>query len=151
MDKGSGRTLVLLSLGFSVAFVIVAAQRKLTDLENVLLQIITLGLGLVGSYVMGEASARENAQEVIKPHAKSAFRRLLSLYGSLGRLLQAMGREKKKVAENHEAVAIIQLFEDLVAEQLYTSGDALEDWSDVVPEELAALKAKLPTSVEANT
>lgn len=151
MDKASGRILVFLSLGFSVAFVIVAAHRRLTDLENVLLQIITLALGLVGSYVMGEASARENAQDMIKPHAKSAFRRLLSLYGSLGRLLQAMGREKKKVTDNHQAVAIIQLFEDLVAEQLYTSGDALEDWSDVVPEELAALKAKLPATAERNT
>ena len=38
---------------------------------------------------------------------------------------------------------IIEKFEGIVIEQLATSGDSLEDWNDLVPEEIAALKARI--------
>jgi hypothetical protein len=122
---------------------VVAAHRELSSLENVLLQVLSLGLGLIGSYVLGVASARENAFEIVKPHARSAFRRVLSLYQSLSRLLQTMSNDKAKIEGNLEAVIIIEKFESIVIEQLATSGDSLEDWNDLVPEEIAALKSQV--------
>ena len=44
---------------------------------------------------------------------------------------------------NPEAVIIIEKFESIVIEQLATSGDSLEDWNDLVPEEIAALKSQV--------
>ena len=142
MNKTSGRILIGIALVFSVAFLAIASHRKLTDLENVLFQVISLGIGLIGAYVLGEASAKENAMEIVRPHARSAFRRVLSLYDSLSRLLQTMSSSKKLLVENSGAVAAIEKFESLVLEQLCTSGHAIEDWEDLVPEEIAILKAK---------
>lgn len=143
MNKRSGQLLVLVSVAIAIAFVAIASHRDLTPLENVLLQVMSLGLGLFGSYVLGEASARENALEIVKPHARSAFRRVLSLYESLSRLLRTMSNDRSKITNNPEAVMIIEKFEGIVIEQLATSGDSLEDWNDLVPEEIAALKARL--------
>jgi hypothetical protein len=143
MNKRAGLILVLISVAVAIAFLVVAAHRELSSLENVLLQVLSLGLGLIGSYVLGVASARENAFEIVKPHARSAFRRVLSLYQSLSRLLQTMSNDKAKIEGNPEAVIIIEKFESIVIEQLATSGDSLEDWNDLVPEEIAALKSQL--------
>lgn len=150
MNKRSGQILVFASVAIAIAFVVVAAHRDLSSLENVLLQVMSLGLGLFGSYILGEASARDNAFEIVKPHARSAFRRVLSLYQSLSRLLRIMNNDKAKIQGNSEAVLIIEKFESIVFEQLATSGDSLEDWSDLVPEEIAALRSQVedPSSQE---
>lgn len=60
MNKRSGQILVFASVALAIAFVVIASQRDLSGLENVLLQVMSLGLGLFGSYILGEASAREN-------------------------------------------------------------------------------------------
>ena len=145
MNKKSGLLFVVLSVSISVAFLVMASKRDLSALENTLLQIISLGLGLVGSYIMGKESAQETARDIIKPHARSAFRRLLSLYKSLSRLAFAIHSARSAVPENAEAVAILDRLDAIVTEQIGTADDALEDWNDVVPEEVANLHAQLRT------
>jgi hypothetical protein len=142
MNKAAGRFLIGIAVVFSVAFLVIASHRKLTDLENVLFQVFSLGIGLIGAYVLGESSSKEKAMEIVRPHARSAFRRVLSLYDSLSRLLQTMGRSKNFLDGNPSAIAAIEMFESLVLEQLYTSGHSIEDWEDLVPEEIAELKAR---------
>ena len=78
-----------LIMGFSVY---TSSQRDLTGLENTLLQAFALGLGLIGSFIFGKQSAKEAARELIKPHARSAFRRLISLYESLSRVAYEIGK-----------------------------------------------------------
>ena len=56
----------------------ISSARSLTSLENTLLQFFALLFGLVGSYFIGKNSAKDAAYEIIKPHAKSVFRRLIS-------------------------------------------------------------------------
>lgn len=143
MKKISGIALVALSVVVAAVFVWIASHRDLTGLENTLLQVFSLGLGLIGSYVLGKESARESAAEMIKPHAKSAFRRLLSLYKSLSRLAVAVQTARSAAGQNAQALAILEKLEAIVVEQIATADDALEDWNDVVPEEVATLKAQL--------
>src|SRR5262245_40768924 len=90
LDKRAAIWLILGSVGISIAFCVVAIFRTLTPLENVLLQVFSLGIGLIGSYVLGRESARQAARELVKPHARAAFRRSLSLYRSLSRLAVAI-------------------------------------------------------------
>ena len=66
--------------------VYVASERALSQLEVVLFQVLTLGLGLFGSFWFGRSSAREAARDVVRPHARSALRTILSLRDSLFRL-----------------------------------------------------------------
>ena len=133
--------LAFLITGFSVY---IASQRELTELENTLLQTFALLFGLLGSFLFGRQSAREAAQEIIRPHARSAFRRLISLYESLSRVAFVIESSRNNKENHCEKVALAKL-EAIVIEQLATADDALEDWRDIVPNEVAELTKKLVT------
>lgn len=143
MDKKAGVLLILASIAVAVFFLVVAIYRPLTGLENVLLQVFSLGIGLVGSYVLGRESARDVAKELIKPHARSAFRRLLSLYASLSRL--ALAIQTARPVSNSETLhsSVLDKLEVIVTEQIATADDALEDWRDIVPEDVEELRTRL--------
>lgn len=106
-------------------------------------QVFSLGTGLLGSYVFGRESATESAKDFIKPHARSAFRRLLSLYSSLSRL--ALAIQSARPANNSEPLNyfVLDRLESIVIEQIATANDALEDWRDIVPNDVEELIAKL--------
>lgn len=133
--------LVGLAVVIAAVFIVVAAYRDLSALENTLLQCFSLGVGLVGSYIMGQVSARDAAVEMIKPHARSAFRRLVSLTQSLSRLAQTMEDVRPNDSQNPQAAAIVDRLQHIVIEQISTAADALEDWRDFLPEDFSALQA----------
>ncbi|MFT3930635.1 MAG: hypothetical protein QM709_10115 [Spongiibacteraceae bacterium] len=134
--------MVIFAVGISVFSVCIAAQRTLTNLENVLLQSFSLIIGLAGSFLSGSHSAKDAAREIIKPHARSAFRRLISLYESLSRVGGEISASRSNGSNSDDSVVLARL-EAIVIEQLATADDALEDWNDIVPEDVAELKAKL--------
>lgn len=125
----------------------IASQRELTSLENTLLQAFSLGLGLMGSFMFGKQSAQEAGKDMIKPHARSAFRRLISLYESLSRVAFEI-EEYRKQSETEQESHTISKLEAIVIEQLATADDALEDWNDIVPDEISELKSRLTKSRE---
>ena len=91
---------------------------------------------------MGRQSAKDAAREIIKPHARSAFRRLMSLYESLSRVATEI--EKSLSGEgNKNSEGDLARLKAIVIEQLATADDALEDWNDIVPEDVAELRDKL--------
>ncbi len=134
--------MIAIAIFSSVLFINKASERKLSDLENIQFQIITMGIGLLGSYLLGGATAKESAMDIVRPHAKSAFRRVLSLYASLGRLNKTMDKVKQSLSANPQAITAIERFQDLVIEQINTSGDTIEDWGDIVPDEVAKIKKR---------
>ena len=130
--------LLLFSIGVSVILAYTATTRTLSGLESTLWQIFVFSAGLAGSFIFGRQSAREAAREMIKPHARSAFRRLLSLYHSLSRAATAI--EASQRSESHEdAQMALAKLEVIVVEQLAVTDDALEDWRDIVPEDVEEL------------
>ena len=137
--------LILISLGVAIFFVYVATTRTLTGLESALLQIFTLVAGLYGSFIFGRRFADEAAKELIKPHARSAFRRLSSLYLSLSQVADAI--ESSHDFESREDYQVILAkLEAFVFNQLATADDALEDWRDIVPEDVEELRQRLSSS-----
>jgi hypothetical protein len=138
--------LLLIVVAFLVAgiSIFIASQRPLTSLENTLLQAFSLAFGLTGSFLFGKQSATDAAKQIIKPHARSAFRRLISLYESLSRVGAEIENSKNSQSE---AITIAKM-EAIVVEQLATADDALEDWRDIVPEEVEELRSKLTTRRE---
>ena len=135
--------MIALAVFSSVLFVNKASERKLSDLENIQFQVITMSIGLAGSYLLGGVTAREAAEHIVRPHAKSAFRRVMALYASLGRLHNTMDKVKSTLVPSPEAIAAIERFQDLVIEQINTSGNTIDDWGDLVPEEVAKVKEQL--------
>lgn len=138
--KNQGFWLVAGSIAVSAFFVVVSSLRDLTALESTLLQVFSIGLGLAGSFIIGREGSKEAAADLIKPHAKSAFRRVLSLYNSLSRLATAIEIQKEQLTNNKAAQHSLEKLQGIVIEQISTADDALEDWKDIIPEELDKVK-----------
>lgn len=134
--------LILASLIVAVLFLAISSQRPLTNLENVLLQLFTLGLGLVGSFFIGRLSAREVALDIIKPHARSAFRRLLSLYNSLSRMARTIQEATEKTNPTSAEIVLANI-ESVVIEQIASADDALEDWRDIIPDDVEQIQKRI--------
>ena len=136
---------VLISLGILALLLLVyiAATRDLSGLESVLLQIILLAIGSGISFFAGHRLA----QQAAKLHARSAFRRLLSLYESLSRAATVIESSQSSEFDDDYQVLLARL-EEIVTEQLTTADDALADWNDLVPEDVAELKQKFRPSTQ---
>ena len=139
--------LIFVALGISVFVVYITTQRTLSSVEGILWQVFVLTAGLAGSFIFGRQSAREAAREMIKPHARSAFRRLISLYESLSRASTEIQLLDNSESLEDYRVALAK-FDAIVTEQLNTADDALEDWRDIVPEDVEELKQKLESKIQ---
>lgn len=135
-------SLILISIVILGLFNYVSTIRDLTYLELTISQILPLAVGLFGSYIFGQQSATKAGREIIKPYARSAFRRLLSLYMSISRVANIIAISKSS-EDPHVTLAKV---EAIVTEQLATADDALEDWRDIVPEEVDELSSSLHTN-----
>ena len=136
--------LVCFSLCISVILAYTATQRTLTGLESMLWQIFVFAGGLAGSFIFGRQSARDAAREILKPHARNAARYLISLYKSILRARSAATMETPQDLESSAGYHVIRAY--LIAtftEQLATADDALENWRDILEEELEDLIEKL--------
>ena len=114
------------------AFVGLSLLRAPTPFETGLFQVVILITGLLGSYMYGKNSAADAARDVIRPHARSAFRRALSLRHSLS-MLSVRIETMQKERYDHR----LDLIHAVVDEQTFISQDALDDWRDVIPDDVA--------------
>ena len=112
-----------------------ATERPLTELEAYGFQAVSLFLGLYGSYIFGRRVNKEDIEEFVKPQARSAFRRLVSLYRSISRVAQTVDGDDDDASK----VAIVRA---IVSEQIGAADDALEDWRDLVPDAVEELRSK---------
>ncbi|WP_269305309.1 hypothetical protein [Aeromicrobium sp. HA] len=135
----------------------VAVQKDPSRLAVGLLQGIALVLGTAGSYVFGRDASRENAEAIremeaerLSLPARSAFRRVRTLWRALGRQQEAIRAQEQRldaladlsagtVQLEHARNALLAL-EYMVIEQIGTVDDALEDWRDLVPDEIAKIE-----------
>jgi len=138
-----GAVLILVAIIGAVIFVVFAAIRQLTQLEVVLLQLFSLATGLIGSFILGRRSAESAAREMIKPHARSAFRRVLSLYRSLSRLATTIASARLSKSSDDGEGPVLDKLEAIVVEQIATADDAMEDWRDIVPEDVEELRQRV--------
>ena len=71
--------LMFIAAATIIGFVVLSFIRGTTPVENTLFQIVIAVTGLLGSYIFGKNSARAAALDVIRPHARAAFRRVTTL------------------------------------------------------------------------
>ena len=115
--------------------------------SDVLLQFIFLAIGCGVSYWVGQQSVKKAAEEIVKPHARSAFRRLRSLYDNLSRAATVIESGQVSDSQENYQVALARL-EEIVVAQLSTADDALEDWRDIVPEDVEELNQERQLKTE---
>ena len=112
-----------------VAMIVVSSLRDLSQLEALLFQVVTLGTGLAGSYRFGRNAAKDAADDMIRPHARAATRRMLSLRDSLYGLSRRIeGYKIDQYSDNR-----MDVIQAIIDEQIPTGRSAVEDWRDIVP------------------
>lgn len=141
--------IVAVAVALATLTVYVGTDKPPNALAASILQAVTILLSVFGSYEFGKASARQAARDLIAPHASSAFRRMLNLYRALGRQndalaaqtarLQELEDNKGKVEMSHVAASLYTL-RAMVIEQIATADDAMSDWRDIVPDEVARIE-----------
>lgn len=135
---------VIIALGMLsllIFFVYLTATRSLTSLESVLLLLIFFATGCGASFWIRQKTVENAVRETIKPQARAALRRLSSLYASLSRASIELKSLNDSAASEHLRVVCAKL-DAIVTEQINTTEDALEDWKDIVPEDVDELKQK---------
>lgn len=138
--------LVIAAAALPIAWkVFTPADRQLTALENILLWELALLAGLLGSYAFGKQSAEEAAREMLRPAAKSAFRRVLTLNASLARLATTLSEDSGVDSQVRITVAAATL-----REQVATTIDSMEDWRDLVPDEVAQVERKIKAGMDSS-
>ena len=136
-------SLILLSIVLIGWFVFIAGNRVLTQLEIIFFQVFILISGLGGSYLIGSQTSKTTTREMIKPHVRSAFRRVMSLYRTLSRVAEVI--DAPNPDNDAEKITIIK---GIVVGQIYTADDALADWQDLDPESVKELRDKMHTRLE---
>lgn len=146
-----GIVLVILGLGLAVGTVLVAIQKHPNTALAAVLQALTIVAGTVGTYVFAQASVQSAAQELISKQARSPFRRVRAIYQELGRLLQILDDEGSRLlmlrkggdpaTVDYEYVAMtLQMLRNSITAQVSTVDDAMADWRDLVPDEVAQIE-----------
>ena len=133
--------LTFVCVAFVATLVIVSSIRELNPLESILLQVLILGTGVWATYLISQQSAVNTARDLLKPSARSAFRRAISLYRGLYSMKEIIGQSRNN--SQHAAEQVVDLIEVVVNLQINTAEDALEDWRDLVPDEVADLESAL--------
>ena len=125
--------LVVGAIVLAVVFISASVSRDLTTLEVIALQVMVLFLTLFGSFIGGRQLAHASADQSLRGHAKSAFRRVVSLYRGLGRVAEIAAEPG---VDPKTALAVI---EESVRVHMDTVDDALADWRELVPQEIETL------------
>ena len=112
-----------------------ASDRALTTAEAVALQVIPFVSSVAGAYLIGQDHAFASR---VRPAARSAFRRLKSLYAGLSRIAHIV--ESDQIGEDSNKIAVIR---EVTVLHLLTSDDALQDWSDLDPEGVSELRTAI--------
>lgn len=137
--SGIGIAFIIASVVIACLFLYMSWERELSSLENIMFQIFLLVPALVGSYIIGKKTSQTAAYEKFKLHARPAFRRILYLYYGLSRLAQAV-EEEIQVSKDS---GFLGKFKATITEQFFTVDGALEDWRDIVPEDVEEIEQRL--------
>ena len=115
-----------------------ASGSEFSVLESFLWQLF----GLVGGVVSSAWLSREMNRGVEKKHARSAFRRLLSLTEQIYKAVNLIEfAQTAKTIDEHKIM--LARLEETVDSQRAMVNDALEDWNDIVPEEIEKIKVEV--------
>jgi len=142
---------VMLAVSFVAAVVLswTSASRQLSSMEAALTQLFVLGFGLLASFIFGQVSAETAGREMVRSHARSAFRRVLSLYRSLSRLAAVIESDKENTGgRSGSARATLEKLEAIVIEQIATADDAVADWKDICPKDVEELIGRTSSIAE---
>jgi hypothetical protein len=144
-------TIVVLG-GLLLLTILVTSREDATNLENGLLQFIFLGAGVGFSFYTARKSAQAAAVEVLRPHGAKSVRRLLTLAAGIQNYSVVIDKERAMLVDLAQQGQVpvnyashsLDVVQAHIDGELRTVSDALEDWRDVVPEEVQLVEEGQP-------
>lgn len=120
----------------------VTTRKGATHLETGLWEFILFAVGVVASFYIGQRSVTKAAHEIVRPQARSALRRLVSLgkiIGTARAMLDEQGVAAAVASENGDlGVAQVELAFKMIDLTLENSTEqvvaAIEDWREFTPD-----------------
>lgn len=142
--------LVVTTVALFAVAVWTTSTRDMTALENTTLQFLAVFFGALYSWLLGDSAGRRNAQAEMRARAQPAFRRVVRLYEAQGRVLEQADLlidDLSRRSRNGQVdlLAVRSAFNTIqvqVGEQIGTSNDAMEDWRDLAPNDVAELEQR---------
>lgn len=113
-------------------------EQALAKRDSLLLQLLGIIVGLMGSAWVGRKSAREAGREYMRAHSRAAFRQLVFLYRSFAEVARIIETPQESDSHHEYQVTLAEL-KGIVFGQLATADSALEQWKDIVPEDVEEL------------
>lgn len=134
--------LIIISLGMMITIIVVAIRRPLSEVEAIAMQAFSLLAALGGSYLFSRQGAENSAKKMFVPHARSALRRIVSLYGGISHVAQLVdSKDGDRIKDDNSRLLAIRT---IVYGLIRTANDALEDWREVVPEAVDEVEKNIP-------
>ena len=132
--------IVSVAIILAVCMILVSAfrQEPLSNVELALWEVISLSLGLFGSYLFGRYAAQEITRNAIRPHARSALRSVLVLHRGLRRLSRSVYR-----LNAHDPDPRFDSLQAQVEDQVAVAASTIADWRDVIPDDYEDVVATL--------
>jgi hypothetical protein len=131
-------------VGLLVFTLVVTGQKDTTNTEGALWTFILFAVGVAATFYFGRQSVRDAANEVVRPQAKSAARRLITLgrgINSLREILREHQNAAHATADGSEGKVPVEsidlacsILEVQLDQQMLSVVDALEDWRQFDPE-----------------
>lgn len=144
----------LIAVSVVLAILTVAVAVADNKLAAGVLQAGTLVFSTYGAWLLSKHTAAEAGREGVRRQARPAFRRVLNLYAAIIRQGVAVQEETnilEGLAVSVEGRDFLELahvrgsmrrLHAMTVEQAATGRDALDDWRDIVPQEVAELEAR---------
>lgn len=136
-------TWIMPAVLISLALVIIvfssyqASVRNLSPLELFLFQSFIFVFSLLGSFYIGRMNARTLGRELLGTSSRSAFRRLLSTYQGLRNAATTIDEGLSGRADSDQSLKVLRA---IIEYQILSIDDAMEDWADIVPDEVKKLR-----------
>lgn len=150
--QGLWLSITLLSAaGLLAAVIYLTSREDVTNLDNGLLEFIFFFAGVVLSYVFGRQSIAAEAAASVRRDGRKAVRRIVNLARGLQDVATTLSEtalhlEGEETADGKIVAADVQytlkMLRSHVDVQLRTVADAIEDWRDIVPEEVEELERR---------
>jgi hypothetical protein len=143
-----GGVMLVILLAATIVF---TTGDKMTNRERGLLQFIFFAAGAVVAVDVGRQSIKAGARDLLRAHGKKAVRRIVTLAGGLQDLASVIQKERSRIDDRSpgdETVSASEIEGTLDTLEMQTRGqlrmvaDAIEDWRDVVPEDVEELEKR---------
>lgn len=129
-----------------------ASEEPPSALNVALLEVISLVFTIVLAFLFGHLYSASAASAKLRAQGRSSFRHLLDLFSALQALGGSVAAERASLDDlalqrgdaipHREVARTLDVLEVQVLSQLWTASSVMEDWRDILPEEVESLEQR---------